>query len=84
MVPARHAGDGPATLDPLPVSRLWTVGKVAGAKLEREGIRSFRDLSLCPRSACASLFGSHGPEVDTTRQRQSTTVPYVPDREDKS
>jgi nucleotidyltransferase/DNA polymerase involved in DNA repair len=53
-----------ATLDPLPVSRLWTVGKVAGAKLEREGIRSFRDLRLCPEERPARVVRIARPGID--------------------
>ena len=71
------------TLDPLPVSRLWTVGKVAAATLEREGIRSFRDLRLCDEARLSELFGSHGPEL----RRLASGIddrPVCADREDKS
>ena len=71
------------TLDPLPVSRLWTVGRVAGAKLEKESIRTFRDLRVCGERRLTELFGSHGPEL----KRLASGIddrPVCADRDDKS
>jgi DNA polymerase-4 len=40
-------GEVRATLDPLPVGRLWTVGKVAEENLHRIGIRTIGELARC-------------------------------------
>jgi DNA polymerase-4 len=72
-----------ATLDPLPVSRLWTVGKVAGAKLEQENLRTFQDLRTCDERRLTKLFGSHGPEL----KRLASGIddrPVCAEREEKS
>jgi DNA polymerase IV len=50
-------------LDPLPVSRLWGVGKVTGSVLETMGIRTIGQLALTPAAHLAARFGKHGPDL---------------------
>ncbi len=50
-------------LAPLPVSRLWGVGKVTGAVLETMGIRTIGQLALTPAAHLAARFGKHGPDL---------------------
>jgi DNA polymerase-4 len=49
-----------AFLEPLPVSRLWGVGRVTGAQLEALGIRTIGQLARAPASQLAAAFGSAG------------------------
>jgi DNA polymerase IV len=55
--PGREA----AFLAPLPVSRLWGVGKVTGSELEAMGIRTIGQLALIPPAHLQARFGQHGP-----------------------
>jgi DNA polymerase-4 len=48
-------------LAPLPVSRLWGVGKVTGAELEGMGIRTIGQLARIPAAHLEARFGQHGP-----------------------
>jgi DNA polymerase-4 len=48
-------------LAPLPVSRLWGVGKVTGAELEGMGIRTIGQLARIPAAHLGARFGQHGP-----------------------
>jgi DNA polymerase-4 len=47
-------------LAPLPVGRLWGVGKVTQAALHRMGVATIGDLSGIPREVLAKKFGRHG------------------------
>ena len=47
-------------LDPLPVSRLWGVGKVGGKRLSQIGLRTFRDVRLYDRELLVSKLGDWG------------------------
>lgn len=47
-------------LAPLPVGRLWGVGKVAEKALADLGIRTVADLLAHPRQALLARFGDHG------------------------
>ena len=49
-----------AFLDPLPVSRLWGVGRVTEAALLRQGIRTIAELRRWPRDSLHKLYGEHG------------------------
>ena len=51
------------TLDPLPVGRLWTVGKVAEARLAAHRIATIGQLRRASRALLGQLFGSHGAEL---------------------
>jgi len=46
-----------ATLDPLPVGRLWTVGRVAEAALQRNGIRTIGELRRADPARLAAALG---------------------------
>ena len=50
-------------LAPLPVSRLWGVGRVTGAELEAMGIRTIGQLALTPAAHLEARFGKHGPDL---------------------
>jgi DNA polymerase-4 len=50
-------------LAPLPVSRLWGVGRVTGAELEAMGIRTIGQLALTPPANLGARFGKHGPDL---------------------
>jgi DNA polymerase-4 len=50
-------------LAPLPVSRLWGVGRVTGAELEAMGIRTIGQLALTPAADLGAHFGKHGPDL---------------------
>ena len=70
-------------LDPLPVGRLWGVGKVTGQVFERLSIRTIGQLRQMPINTLNDLFGSAGEHywqlahgIDDRR--------VVPDREAKS
>lgn len=72
-----------AFLDPLPVGRLWGVGKVTGRTFERLGIRTIGQIRKLPAETLTTLFGSSGEHygrlahgIDERR--------VVPDREAKS
>ncbi len=52
-----------AFLDPLPVSRLWGVGRVGGAKLHRLGYRTIADLRQTPAATLAATLGSWGTHL---------------------
>jgi DNA polymerase IV len=50
-------------LGPLPVSRLWGVGKVMGSELEAMGIRTIGQLARIPAAHLIARFGQHGPDL---------------------
>ena len=54
--PGREA----AFLAPLPVSRLWGVGRVTGAELEALGIKRIGQLASLPSATLEARFGSNG------------------------
>lgn len=47
-------------LDPLPVSRLWGVGRVTDKTFQRLQIRTIQDLRRLPESVLHEQFGEHG------------------------
>jgi DNA polymerase IV len=49
-----------ACLDPLPVGRLWTVGKVAEQSLHRIGVRTIGELVRCDPWRLQRAVGKHG------------------------
>lgn len=72
-----------AFLDPLPVGRLWGVGKVTGQVFERLAVRTIEQLRQMPIETLNELFGASGEHywrlahgIDDRR--------VVPDREAKS
>ena len=50
-------------LDPLPVGRVWGVGKVTEGELARMGIRTILDLRRTPREILSRCFGAHGDHL---------------------
>jgi DNA polymerase IV len=49
-----------AFLDPLPVGRIWGVGKVTGRVFENLGVRTIGELRLLPGPLLEQTFGSSG------------------------
>jgi len=47
-------------LDPLPISRMWGVGKATQAVLAQMNVRTFQDLSRMPAAILEHRFGKHG------------------------
>jgi DNA polymerase IV len=76
-------GEVQAFLDPLPVSRLWGVGKVTGQVFDRLGIRMIGQLRQRTIESLHDLFGSSGEHywrlANGIDDRQ-----VIPDREAKS
>lgn len=70
-------------LDPLPVSRLWGVGKVSDRVLAQLGIRSIAQLRRQPPSLLQRLFGKWGDHLWELAHGRDDR-PVIPDREAKS
>ena len=70
-------------LDPLPVGRIWGVGKVTGQAFDRLGIRTIGELRQLTMESLQQLFGSSGEHYwRLSHGLDDRTV--VPDREAKS
>jgi len=52
-----------AFLDPLPIKKMWGVGKVTQEALAWLGIRTFKDLSQTPLEVLEQKFGKHGAHM---------------------
>jgi DNA polymerase-4 len=52
-----------AFLDPLPVKRIWGVGKTTEQHLQQLGIYTVRDLRLQARETLVQQFGEHGAHL---------------------
>ena len=50
-------------LDPLPISRIWGIGKVSSKKLNDYGIHKIKDLRQLPRQQLQQWFGKHGEHL---------------------
>ncbi len=50
-------------LEPLPVSRIWGVGKVTAGKLSRLGIQTIGDLRTWPEQSLTEHFGNAGKSL---------------------
>lgn len=50
-------------LDPLPIGKMWGVGKVSQEALARIGIRTFQDLSRLSVDFLEKKFGKYGPKM---------------------
>ena len=70
-------------LDPLPVGRIWGVGKQGNKTMQRLGVRTIGDLGRLPLELLESHFGSSG-EHFWRLARGIDDRPVVPDREAKS
>ena len=72
-----------AFLDPLPVSRLWGVGKVANRRLGELGVHTIADLRNLPRDLLTGHFGQSAAHLlELARGVDDRRV--VPDRDAKS
>jgi DNA polymerase-4 len=72
-----------AFLDPLPVGRLWGVGKVTRGLLEEKGIRTIEQVRRQPSGMLHDLLGKWGDHLwELAQGRDDRAV--VPDREAKS
>ena len=58
-----EAGDMQDFLDPLPISRIWGVGKVTEAKLHQLGFRTIHDLRVQPVETLVQRFGKWGEHI---------------------
>jgi DNA polymerase-4 len=56
-------GEEQAFLDPLPVGRLWGVGKVTEEALRRRGVRTIGALRALPHGEMVRSFGAHGEHL---------------------
>jgi DNA polymerase-4 len=70
-------------LDPLPVSRLWGVGRVTGETFARLGLRTIGQLRALTLAECQQLLGSSGEHFWKLANGQDSRA-VVPDREAKS
>lgn len=70
-------------LDPLPVTRLWGVGKEAHRKLSQLGIDTVADLRRQPADSMANLFGNAGDHL-LALARGDDPRPVIPDHRAKS
>jgi DNA polymerase-4 len=70
-------------LDPLPVSRLWGVGRVTGAVFDKLGIHTIRDVRNLPQSFLEQHFGEHGAHLWELAQGIDDRR-VIPDRDAKS
>jgi DNA polymerase IV len=55
-----HADKVREFLDPLPIEKMWGVGKVTQQALSRLRIQTFKDLSQMPLEVLEKKFGKHG------------------------
>jgi DNA polymerase-4 len=72
-----------AVLDPLPLERLFGVGKKSLPAVHAAGIRTFGDLRHADSGILWRAFGKHGPAMQE-RAAGIDDRPVVPDREEKS
>jgi len=72
-----------AFLDPLPVGRIWGVGKVTGQTFDRLGIRTIGELRKLSLDSLTAMFGGSGEHYWRLAQGLDDR-PVVPDREAKS
>jgi len=70
-------------LEPLPVERLWGVGKVTAETLHRMGVQTIGDLAALSESTLARAFGPHGAGLKQRALGQDDS-PVVTEREAKS
>ncbi len=76
-------GEAAQFLAPLPVERMWGVGKVAGEALHAHGFHTIGDLAKSDEPRLRALLGSWGSEV-LQLARGIDDREVIPDREAKS
>ena len=57
------ADESQAFLDPLPVSRLWGVGKATHQIFDRLGVQTVRQVRQLPEAVMQDYFGKHGSHL---------------------
>ena len=72
-----------AFLDPLPVARLWGVGKVGQRRLQRLGLKTIRDIRCYDRSLLENETRSTGATIFGNSPTGSIARSVVPDRSAK-
>ncbi|MDH5361001.1 MAG: DNA polymerase IV, partial [Gammaproteobacteria bacterium] len=72
-----------AFLDPLPIRRLWGVGKVSAQRLHTQGLYTVQDIRKIPRKELERILGSHGEHLWQLAHGRDNR-PIVTDREIKS
>jgi DNA polymerase-4 len=77
------AAGSQAFLDPLPVTKLWGVGKVSNRHLDKLGIRTIGQLRAAPRAQIDEIFGSWGEHLWELAHGRDDR-PVVPDHKAKS
>ncbi len=70
-------------LDPLPVSRIWGVGRVGNQKLQKIGVRTIEDLRNTPVEILKNQFGNHGEKLWQLAQGIDSRK-VIPDHEAKT
>ncbi len=58
-----HQNEIQAFLDPLPITRIWGIGKVTAARLHEHGINSIKDLRQLSEIQLQNWFGKHGKHL---------------------
>ena len=76
-------GSVQAFLDPLPVGRLWGVGKVTGLVFDRLGVHTIGQLRNMPLASLSELFGASGEYYWKLAHGMDDRL-VVPDRDAKS
>ena len=71
-------------LAPLPVGKLWGIGKVSQARLEKEGIHTIGQLQALPVAALERLFGPAGARDMAELLKGRDDRPVVTHWEEKS
>ena len=76
-------GDVDRVLPPLPVTKLWGVGRITAERLEKHGVRTIADLRGRPESWLAEFFGAEADHYHRLA-RGIDDRPVVPDSDAKS
>ena len=50
-------------LDPLPVTRIWGVGKAFEERLNQKGIKTIKQIRMLPEQSLQEWFGKHGAHI---------------------
>lgn len=80
LVPPDKVGD---FLDPLPIKKMWGIGKVTRKALARFNVRTFRDLRRMPVEFLEREFGKHGSKMHQLSMGIDERA-VVPDHDAKS
>ena len=72
-----------AFLDPLPISRLWGVGKASAQRLHALGLYTIKDIRTSPVEELVRVLGQHGEHLWQLAHGRDAR-PVVTDREAKS